>query len=163
MQTKHYSATLRNFETLPNGVRWEAVIFSSENNRNEYYFDIYKLLKWKNRLGSILLNNNHDGKYFSPLTDKVVDIKVETNDNGVTECYAVIESTNKEKRINPELVTGFSIEISVDPKNEIKNHNGEFYLDFEWVGIAYLTGKLAGSGGSRLLDKKTFAKENVTL
>jgi hypothetical protein len=136
-EIKHFEAKLRNFQSTPNGVRWEAVIFSSEFNRNAYYFDIYKLLRWKNRLNAILFNNKHDGKYFSYTTDKLLDIKVSTDDNGITECYAIIESTNPEKRANPEMVTGFSIEISVKPENVIKNENGEFYTDFEWVGIAY--------------------------
>ena len=159
-QTVWLEAQARNFSEIPNGVRWEAVIFSSEFNRNKYFFDIYKLLRWKGRLEKVLMNNNHNGKYFANSTDKIVDISVSTDENGVTECFAVIESTNDEKRSNPDMVTGFSIELRVDEKDVIANENGEYYTDYEWVGIAYLTGILAGSGDARILTTKTFQLNN---
>jgi hypothetical protein len=155
-----FEAKPRNFEKTANGVRWEAVIFSSEFNRNSAYFDIYKLARWKNKLEKILLNNGHNGKYFSITTDKLLSIEVKTDDNGVTECFAVVESTNPEKIANPESVTGFSIELMVDAKDVISNENGEYYIDYEWVGMAYLLGELAGSGDTRLLSMKTFNQKN---
>ena len=77
-------AQVRNFQEIPNGVQWEAVIFSSEFNRNKSYFDIQKMKRWSGKLEKVLLNNNHKGKYFSVQTDKVVELKVETNEAGVT-------------------------------------------------------------------------------
>lgn len=151
-------AKARNFEETPNGVRWEAVIYSSEFNRNKYFFDIYKMNRWQKKLEKILLNDNHEGKYFSNNTDRIVDFKIETDENGITECFAVVESTNEEKKNNPDIVTGFSIELMVDGKDVIANENGEYYIDYEWVGLAYLTGILAGSGDSRVLSTKTFSQ-----
>lgn len=151
-------AQVRNFQEIPNGVQWEAVIFSSEFNRNKSYFDIQKMKRWAGKLEKVLLNNNHKGKYFSVQTDKVVELKVETNETGVTEAYAIVQSINEEKRKNPEMVTGFSIELMVDGKDVIANENGEYYIDYEWVGLAYLTGELAGSGDTRLLSMKTFSQ-----
>lgn len=151
-------AQARNFEKTANGVRWEAVIFSSEFNRNKAYFDVAKMKRWASKLNKVLLNNSHNGKYFSITTDKVVEIKVEFDDDGVTECYAIVESTNPEKIANPEIVTGFSIEILVDDKDVISNENGEYYIDYEWIGLAYLLGELAGSGDTRLLSMRTFAQ-----
>jgi hypothetical protein len=155
-----YEAKARNFQKTPNGVQWEAVIFSSEFNRNASYFDIHKLARWSKKLNKVAMNNNHDGKYFSAITDKVVSIEVQTDENGITECFAVVESTNPEKIANPEMVTGFSIELMVDKKDVISNENGEYYIDFEWVGIAYLISELAGSGDTRLLSMKTFSSQN---
>lgn len=154
-----FEAKARNFKETPNGVQWEAVIYSSEFNRNKYFFDVHKLLRWQNKLEKVLLNNNHEGKYFSNNTDKVVSIEVKTDDNGITECFAIVESTNEEKRNNPDLVTGFSIELMVDGKDVIANENGEYYIDYEWIGLAYLTGILAGSGDSRVLSTKTFSQQ----
>jgi uncharacterized membrane-anchored protein YhcB (DUF1043 family) len=161
-QTVWLEAQQRNFAVTPNGVQWEAVIFSSEFNRNKYFFDIYKLKRWANKLEKVLLNNNHDGKYFANSTDKIVSINVTTDDNGVTECFAVVESTNAEKKANPEMVTGFSLELAVDEKDVIANENGEYYPDYEWIGMAYLNGILAGSGDSRILSTKTFSQANQT-
>lgn len=160
LKTVNYDVEARNFQEIPNGVRWEAVIFSSEFNRNKYFFDIHKMKRWANKLEKVLLNNNHDGKYFANSTDKITSIEVTTSEDGVTECLAVIESTNEEKRNNPDMVTGFSIELRVDEKNTIKNENGEYYSDYEWQGMAYLIGKLAGSGDTRILNTVTFADQN---
>ena len=158
MRTKvWFEAQARNYKKTANGVRWEAVIFSSEFNRNRAYFDIQKMMRWAGKLEKILMNNDHDGKYFSNTTDKIVEIRVETDDSGVTECYAVVESINEEKINDPESVTGFSIELMVEPEDVISNENGEYYKDYEWVGMAYLRGQLAGSGDTRLLSMKTFA------
>ena len=151
-----FEAKSRNFQETPNGVQWEAVIFSSEFNRNSAYFDIHKLARWAKKLNKVMMNNNHDGKYFSAVTDKITSIEVTTDENGITECFAVVESTNKEKRESPEMVTGFSIELMVEAKNVISNENGEYYIDYEWVGMAYLISGLAGSGDTRLLSMKTF-------
>ena len=155
-------ANSRNFEATANGVRWEAVIFSSEFCRNKSYFDVYKLLRWANKLEKILLNNVHTGKYFPNQTDRITRMEVKTDDNGITECYAVVESTNPEKKANPEMVTGFSIELMVEAKDVISNENGEYYIDFEWVGLAYLLGQLAGSGDTRILSTKTF-NQNIIM
>lgn len=153
-----FEAEARNFETTATGVRWEAVIFSSEFNRNKAYFDVNKLQRWANKLNKILLNDDHDGKYFSITTDKITAIKVQTDEQGVTEVFAVVESTNPEKVTDPTIVTGFSIELMVNAKDVIANENGEYYIDFEWIGMAYLRGQLAGSGDTRLLSMRTFAQ-----
>ena len=158
-----FEAQARNFTKTANGVRWEAVIFSSEFNRNKRYFDIKKLFKpFQTRvdlLNKILLNNSHDGRYFSVATDKVVEVVINESDDGqVTEVYAIVESTNEEKKANPEMVTGFSIEIMVDANDVAVFPDGdEFYRKPEWMGLAYLEGQLAGSGDTRILSMKTFA------
>jgi hypothetical protein len=157
-----FEAKSRNFQETPNGVQWEAVIFSSEFNRNQSYFDIYKLKRWRDKLSKVMMNNNHDGKYFSAVTDKITAIDVRTDERGITECFATVQSTNSEKRANPEKVTGFSIELMVDTKDVIANENGEYYIDYEWVGMAYLLSEMAGSGDTRLLSMKTFNQKNQT-
>jgi hypothetical protein len=161
MKTRvNFDVKVAKFEEIPNGVRWEAVIFSSEWNRNHYFFDIQKLLRWSKKLEKVLMNNDHDGKYLPYATDGIKEIRVETDDNGVTECFAVIESTNEEKRKNPMSVTGFSIELGYNDEDVIKNKNGMYLIDYEWVGIAYLNGILAGSGDTRILNTLTFSENN---
>jgi hypothetical protein len=101
----------RGFKTTDGPVEYEAVIFSSEFNRNKAFFDISKMKRWSDKLNKVLLNNSHDGKYFSVTTDKIKELRIETDENGITEAYAIIESTNPEKVANPSAVTGFSIEL----------------------------------------------------
>jgi hypothetical protein len=160
-----FGAEARNFEATATGVRWEAVIFSSEFNRNKAYFDLNKMRRWVNKLTKVLLNDDHNEKYFSITTDQIESIEIVSDDSGVTEVYAVVVSTNPKKVADPTIVTGFSIEVMVDAKNVISNENGEYYIDFEWVGMAYLTGQLAGSGDTRLLSMRTFAdaQNNTTM
>jgi hypothetical protein len=138
-------------------VEWEAVIFSSEFNRNKAFFDVTKMNRWSKKLEKIQFNDNHNGKYFSTVTDKIVEFKIVEDESGAVEALAKIQSTNPEKVLNPEKVTGFSIEIQVDKNNVIKNENGEYYKDYEWVGVAYLKGQLAGSGDTRILSLRTFS------
>jgi hypothetical protein len=138
-------------------VEWEAVIFSSEFNRNKAFFDVTKMNRWSKKLEKIQFNNDHNGKYFSTVTDKIIDFKIVEDENGAIEALAKIQSTNPEKIANPEKVTGFSIEIKVDKNDVIKNENGEYYKDYEWVGVAYLQGQLAGSGDTRILSLRTFS------
>jgi hypothetical protein len=138
-------------------VEWEAVIFSSEFNRNKAFFDVTKMNRWSKKLEKIQFNNDHNDKYFSTVTDRIVDFKIVEDENGVIEALAKIQSINPEKVANPEKVTGFSIEIKVEKNDVIKNENGEYYIDYEWIGVAYLQGKLAGSGDSRILSLRTFS------
>lgn len=156
----HLPCEIRNFVKTENGVQWDAVIFSSEFNRNKAFFDIYKLARWKDKLEKILMRDDHAGKYFAYSQDGIQDFNIKTNDKGETEVYSVVRSTNPDKIRNPNQVTAFSIELAVDPKNIIYNENGEYYIDYEWIGLSYLRGDPAGSGDSRILSVKTFNLTN---
>jgi hypothetical protein len=138
-------------------VEWEAIIFSSNFNRNQTFFDIFKLQSYQDKLEKILFNINHQPPYLA-ITNRVKKIALEVKNNSEQELRATIVSTDPKILAIADQITGFSIEIQVLPSDVISNQNGEYYKHFEWVGIAYLTGVLAGSGDSRILDRRTYSQ-----
>lgn len=144
-------------------VMFSACIFSTANNRNKAYFQVSELLKYKEKLGKMLTSFDHNlkltgGKYMSNLTKydnligKIID--------GELEIWVDVESTDPEFIKNIDNITAPSIEVFVNEKTMISNENGDYFVDFEWVGISWLLGVPAGSGDARLDKIKKFEKNH---
>lgn len=149
------------------GVRMDVVLFTKAYNRNGKYFEISDLMKWVNKLRAILFNFNHDlslsgGKYLGNLTF-LSKIWAEYTNEGI-EVWGTIESTDPEVLAVKNDITGVSIEIDWYKKDVIFGEDGRiFTIEFEWTGVAFLLGVEAGSGGSRIDNITTFAKDINTM
>ena len=139
-----------------------ACLFSTAYNRNKSFFQVSKLMSWGKKLESILHNFNHDlsisgNKYFGNKT-KLTKIWTEIVD-GELEIWTTLESSDPEFIARKDEITAPSIEIMVDPVDIIINENGEYYIDFDFVGVAWLLGIPAGSGNTRISEIREFSTD----
>jgi hypothetical protein len=145
-----------------NGAKLELTIFSKANNRNKAYFDITNLLYDDETAKKLIFNFNHDSNDVigGVMVNQLSNIRLEQGQNG-SEIKATFNSTDVKFLERLESVTGVSIEIMVAPEYIYSfKEGGEFYSQVEWVGMAFLTGVMAGSGDSRVNEIETYSLEN---
>jgi hypothetical protein len=139
-----------------------ACLFSTAYNRNKGYFQVSKLLAWENKLERIMSNFNHNleltnGKYFGNKT-KFTKMWSVMND-GEFEVWATLESSDPEFIKFKDEITAPSIELSVWPDDIITSDAGEYFIDFDFVGVAWLLGVPAGSGDARITAIREFSHD----
>jgi hypothetical protein len=141
-----------------------ACIFSTAHNRNKGYFQVSKLLSYSDKLERIMHNFNHDltlsnGKYFGNKT-KMTKMWSEFN-NGELEIWAILESSDPDFIARKDEITAPSIELLVSPDELISNENGEYFIDFDFIGVGWLLGIPAGSGDTRITAIREFSHDLV--
>lgn len=154
-QTDQQDKTVVKFESVQNGFEVNMMLFSTAQNRNHSYFQVSDLLKWSNKLESILTNLNHNlslsgGKYLGNL-NRWTKIWGSFN-NGDLEIWGTFRTEDPLVISKKDQITAPSIELLVDERDIIKDDKGEYFITFDWVGVALLLGVPAGSGGARLVD-----------
>lgn len=139
------------------GLILDVVLFSNQRNRNKYFFDITQLLSYKTRLETVLINRNHDGKYYGIEGAKFIDIDIRFVD-GRTEILGKMEIKAEDLIRDKDLMSGISIELSADYGDVFEFADGQgFYMqNFDFEGCAILFGVLAGNGDSRIENIATF-------
>jgi hypothetical protein len=133
-----------NFECI----EFSMCVFSTGFNRNHAYFQVSKLLEYREKLSRLLSNINHSDKYLKNLT-KYSNIRGEFKESNL-EIWVDVKSTDPELIKYKDEITAPSIELLVEEKNLISSKNGEYFIDFDWVAISYLTGIPAGCGDARI-------------
>ena len=154
------------FEKTPDGAIFKEVVFFTDvYNRNNAFFQVSYLMKFRKSLSSIMFNFNHDleqtgGVYLGNQT-KILNLQQRIND-GVYEVYGDVET--KDKRVLKRLkdITAVSIELEVDDTDVLPFANGKgyYFKNIDWMGVAFLTGLPQGSGNARLGDIQTFNQNN---
>lgn len=154
-----------NFKKTEGGFTVPMMLFSTgnnsrDNNRNDAHFQVAKLLRWENKLSSLLFNFDHDlsltgGKYLGN-RNKYTSMYPKF-EHGELEIWADFMSNDPEVLDRMNEITGPSIELMVDTNTIIENEHGSYFLDFDFVGTALLLGKVAGMGGTRLGEIKEFS------
>ena len=148
-----------NFQEVSGGFEVEMMIFSTAFNRNKAYFQVSDLMKWKNKLDSIMFNFNHDlslsgGKYLGN-QNKFTSLRADYS-TGELEIFANFKTTDPVVVARKSEITAPSIELMADEEDCICNENGEYFQTFDWVGCALLLGIIAGSGNARVGEIKDF-------
>jgi len=165
-----YSA---NKESGTKKIEFEMCVFSTSFNRNKAYFQVSKLLEYRDKLNRILTNINHDlslsgGKYMGNLT-KYSNLQGRFSESNL-EIWVKVESKDPLLIQYKDDITAPSIELIVEEKDIISGENGEYFVDFDWVAIAFLVGVPAGNGDARIesirqfdnnINKKTMTEEQV--
>jgi len=147
------------FMEVNGGFEVEMMIFSTAFNRNKAYFQVSDLMKWQNKLDSILFDFNHDlnlsgGKYLGN-QNKFTKLRADYS-TGELEIFATFKTTDPVVVARKNEITAPSIELMVDEENCICNEFGEYYTSIDWVGCALLLGIVAGSGNARVGEIKEF-------
>jgi Zn-dependent metalloprotease len=162
----HFSLPQAVFSTQPlqfkevlGGFEVEMMIFSTAFNRNKAYFQVSDLMKWQNKLDSILFDLNHDlslsgGKYLGN-QNKFTSLRADYS-SGELEIFATFKTTDPLVVARKNEITAPSIELMVDEEDCISDEKGEYYTQFDWVGCALLLGIVAGSGNARVGEIKEF-------
>lgn len=150
------------YREVEGGVEFDFVFFSTAFNRNRAFFQVVRLLQAQNTLEKILFNFNHDlnesgGKYLGNKT-KVTKLWYKIVD-GELEIRGTVFSSDSLVVARKDEITGPSIEIQFDMEDLIQGENGFYIINFEWVGCAFLTGVMAGSGNARTLDVREFNQQ----
>jgi len=148
-----------NFAEVDGGFEAEMMLFSTAFNRNKAYFQVSDLMKWANKLDSIMFNFNHDlnlssGKYLGN-QNKFTAIRPDYS-TGELEIFATFRTTDPMVVARKSEITAPSVELMVDDENCISSENGEYFTAFDWVGCALLLGVIAGSGNARVGQIKDF-------
>ena len=165
-QKVSFASVVRSVEAKPikyektdgvNGVRFQMMIFSTAWNRNKAYFQVADLLRWSKKTSKIFMNFNHDleetgGQYLGNKTKIVKNSMKGEYSDGSFEIFATFESTDDAVISRVDEITAPSIELEIDTKDykQFEDGSGFYFTDFELVGVAFLTGFLAGSGDARL-------------
>jgi DNA-binding transcriptional MerR regulator len=149
------------------GVRMQGItVFSAANNRNKRYFDITWLILADDVATKLIFNLSHDQakKLGGIKLNKLFNMRLEKGPNGY-EIKADFESTDPALLEVLDQITGVSIEIMVDTSNirVFEDGSGEFYLEIEFVGMAFLVGEFAGSGDTRIPNMETFSTNKTRM
>lgn len=151
-------------ELGPGTVEFDLVFFTTAWNRNNSYFQVSDLLRWKSKAEKLMANFNHDlketgGKYLGNQT-RVISIDGRYND-GSFEIYGTVRSSDPVVYARRNEITAPSIELEVDMSDlkEFADGSGVYFRNFEWVGYALLTGLMAGSGDTRVVEMREFSKQ----
>jgi len=148
-------------ETSDGGVELDVVFFSDERNRNRFFFQLTQLLKWKNKLETLLGNRSHDGNYYgiNQLYIKKGSLKLVYED-GVSKIRATLVAKAEDLIEDKDKMTGVSIELSADANDvfEFADGNGFYAVNIEWRGYAILFGQMAGNGDTGITDMREFTE-----
>ena len=147
------------FAAVEGGFEADMMLFSTVQNRNHAFFQVSDLMKWEGKLEAIMTNFNHDlklssNKYLGNL-NKWVKIWTQFN-GGALEIWSTFRTEDASVVSRKNEITGPSIELLVDEANIISGKSGEYFTDFDWVGVALLLGVPAGSGGARVSEIRDF-------
>lgn len=140
-------------------IEFDMCIFSTGYNRNNAFFQVSKLLEYRNKLNRLLTCLNHNlkltgGKYMSNKT-QYSDMQAKFNESNL-EIWLHVVSEDPELIKYKDEITAPSIELLVEEKNLISSENGEYFIDFDFVAIAFLTGIPAGNGDARIESLRQF-------
>lgn len=146
------------------GFEADVVFFTTVNNRNRAFFQVPDLLLSGSKLEKLLWNFNHEleltgGVYLGNQT-KIISLNSRIVD-GVFEVYGTVRTEDPIVIEKKDKITGVSIELMVDDDDIIRNENGMYFTQFEWVGTAFLLGIMAGSGDSRVTEIRTFSADGT--
>ena len=147
----------KEFRKVDGGFEVDQVIFSTACNRNKYYFQVSKLMGYENKLEKLGSNMNHDlsltnNQYIPSSFAGYVRLWAVWSD-GELEIRGTFRFSDQRLIDRMDEFTGPSIELMVDENTAIISDKGEYYEDFEWIGTAQLTGKLAGMGNARNISE----------
>lgn len=130
------------------------VIASTGFNKNKTFFQIANFLKYKDKLSSIVFNFNHDlsitnNQYLGNKT-KMLDLDSRINGGEFEIISNEIVSTDPEVINRADKITSYSTELSADEIYFFENDEGVYANNFDWFGLAFLTGELPNLSGSRV-------------